>query len=90
DNLFKDINIADNDKVLDLGTGHGLVLIEMAKKLSVDGLAVGIDLWQDKDQWSNEAIQTENNVCAAQLQCETQIDTGDIQRLPYNDEQYNV
>lgn len=43
--VVKSLDIPDNSKVLDLGTGHGAVLLEVAKKLKQPGEVIGIDIW---------------------------------------------
>lgn len=43
--VVKSLNIPDNSKVLDLGTGHGAVLLEVAKRLKRPGKVIGIDIW---------------------------------------------
>lgn len=42
--------IPEDSIILDLGTGHGLVLIKFASKISSEGHVTGIDLWKNRDQ----------------------------------------
>lgn len=76
--------------VLDMGTGHGLVLIKIARILGQDGHIKGIDLWKKQDQFDNSAKQLEQNIQDAQIVCEVSVDTGDIQALPYADQQFDL
>jgi cyclopropane fatty-acyl-phospholipid synthase-like methyltransferase len=45
DKWLNSISWCGDEKVLDIGCGHGLMLIGAAKRLR-DGKAIGIDLWQ--------------------------------------------
>ena len=47
-------------QVLDVGCGHGLMLIGAAKRLTT-GRATGIDIWQNVDQANNSANATLRN-----------------------------
>ncbi len=45
--LIEFMDIPQNIKYLDVGTGGGTILIPVAKKILPDGTAVGIDNWSD-------------------------------------------
>ena len=49
DALLNAVRGGGDEQVLDVGCGHGLMLIGAAKRLS-SGHATGIDIWQDVDQ----------------------------------------
>ena len=49
DRLLRGLNLRGDEAVLDVGCGHGLLLIGAAKRLP-QGRAVGIDLWSQVDQ----------------------------------------
>src|ERR1700730_10766018 len=50
-----------NETVLDVGCGHGLMLIGAAKRLTT-GKAIGVDIWQKEDQAGNSPEATWANV----------------------------
>ena len=51
--------IPEDSIILDLGTGHGLVLIKFASKISSEGHVTGIDLWKNRDQSNNSFKSTQ-------------------------------
>ena len=57
DRLLNAVPWRGDEQVLDVGCGHGLMLIGAAKRLS-SGHATGIDIWQDVDQANNSAAAT--------------------------------
>src|SRR5579883_86610 len=52
DDVLAGIPWRGDETVLDVGCGHGLMLIGAAKRLNT-GKAVGVDLWQKEDQAGN-------------------------------------
>jgi len=78
--LIEELNLAKGEKILDIGCGSGLLLIESAKRVG-NGNAHGVDLWQKKDQSGNEMERTLKN---AQLEgVEVKVQTSDIRTLPF-------
>jgi ribosomal protein L11 methylase PrmA len=61
DKVIDSINWRGDEIVLDVGCGHGLMLIGAAKRLRT-GKAIGIDLWQTEDQAGNSRAATWKNV----------------------------
>ncbi len=49
-----------DEKVLDVGCGRGLMLISAAKRL-ITGTAVGVDIWDSRDQAGNRSENTFKN-----------------------------
>jgi arsenite methyltransferase len=73
--------------VLDVGCGHGLMLIGAAKRLS-SGRAIGIDIWQDVDQANNSAAATRRN---AELEgVSVDVRDGDARRIPFDAAAFDV
>ena len=48
DRLVEALHLTGAERVLDVGCGRGLVLIEVARRLT-SGRAIGVDLWLAKD-----------------------------------------
>jgi len=90
DKIINGLDVKADAAVLDLGTGRGLVLTKLAKKLKSNGLAVGIDLWKSQDQLNNSSIKTQTNLEEANLECKVELDTGDIRDLPYANNKFDI
>jgi len=87
DSLLNAIPWRGDERVLDVGCGHGLLLIGAAKRLT-SGRATGIDIWQDVDQANNSADATRLN---AKLEgVEVDIRDGDARKIPFDDETFDV
>ena len=79
DALLNAVPWRGDEQVLDVGCGHGLMLIGAAKRLS-SGHATGIDIWQDVDQAYNSAAATLRN---AELEGVTvDVRDGDARKIP--------
>jgi len=76
DRLLGAIPWRGDEHVLDVGCGHGLLLIEAAKRLTT-GKAVGIDLWQKEDQAGNSPEATWANVQIEGVADRVEIKDGD-------------
>ena len=63
DALLDRLDVQPGDTLLDVGYGHGLLLIGGARRLTT-GRAVGIDLWSQTDQHANSAAATRANAAA--------------------------
>jgi len=71
-------------RVLDVGCGRGLVLIETAKRLT-QGRAVGVDIWKRSDQSGNSLEVTLANAAAEGVADRVKVHDGDARRLPFDD-----
>jgi len=78
-----------DEHVLDVGCGHGLLLINAALRLTT-GRAVGIDVWSQKDQWHNRPEATLENARRAGVADRVQVRDGDARRLEFPDESFDV
>src|SRR5689334_21041420 len=63
DRLLDGLHLKGDETILDVGCGHGLLLIGAAKRLP-GGKALGIDLWSQTDQASNSRAATLANAAA--------------------------
>jgi SAM-dependent methyltransferase len=82
------LDLAGDERLLDLGCGRGAVLIEAAKRLP-RGRAVGADLWT-KDQSGNGADATLANAAAAGVADRVEVHTADMTSLPFADGSFDV
>ncbi len=79
--------LTGEEKVLDLGSGRGAVLLLAARRLG-HGAATGLDLWRPKRR-SGEAV-TRANAEAEGVSDLVELTTGDMRKLPFDDESYDV
>jgi SAM-dependent methyltransferase len=89
DKLLISISWQGNEKVLDVGCGHGLMLIGAAKRLR-DGKATGIDLWQKEDQAGNSREATMLNVRLENVADRVELVDGDARKLPFSENAFDV
>ena len=78
-----------DEKVLDVGTGRGLLMIGAAKKLE-SGKATGIDIWNDKDLSGNEIENTRVNVLRESVSHKTFIKNDDARKMSFADDSFDV
>jgi len=78
-----------DEAVLDVGCGHGLMLIEAARHLTT-GHASGVDVWRQKDQWRNSAEATVDNATRAGVADRVEVRDGDARQLPFEDATFDV
>lgn len=84
DRLLNGLNLRGNEELLDVGCGHGLLLIGAAKKLP-QGRAVGVDLWSQVDQGDNSRAATLRNVEIENVSDRVEVHDGDMRKLPFGD-----
>jgi SAM-dependent methyltransferase len=86
--ILGDLGLRGDERVLDLGCGRGALLL-MAAELLPRGRAVGIDLWQ-ADQTGNSPDATRHNAELEGVADRIDLHTGDITRLPFADNTFDV
>jgi SAM-dependent methyltransferase len=89
DRLMNQLDMRGDERVLDVGCGHGLLLIGAAKRLTT-GKAVGIDIWQAKDQADNRPDATRTNAEIEGVSDRVEIFDADARRLPFSDETFDL
>ncbi|MGA2060673.1 MAG: class I SAM-dependent methyltransferase [Thermoguttaceae bacterium] len=77
------------EHVLDVGCGHGLMLVGAAKRLST-GKAIGIDLWHSEDQADNRPDAPLSNARLENVADRVEVQTADMRHLPFPDESFDV
>lgn len=86
--VLRDLRLAGDETVLDLGCGRGAVLLAAAKRLP-RGRAIGVDLWQ-ADQTDNSEQATLANAVAEDVADRIELHTADMTALPLPDESVDV
>ncbi|UBU72155.1 class I SAM-dependent methyltransferase [Lactococcus lactis] len=80
--------IPEDSIILDLGTGHGLVLIKFASKISSEGHVTGIDLWKIG---INPIIVLKHTTAftGKNLENRSDLKTADMIELPFENKKYD-
>jgi arsenite methyltransferase len=89
DAILSRIEWHGNERVLDIGCGHGLLLVGAAKRLTT-GRAIGIDIWSQVDQWDNHPENTARNARIEGVADRVEIRDGDARKLDFPDESFDV
>lgn len=82
--IITNMQLKGNETILDVGCGRGIFLIEVARQLTT-GKAIGIDIWDNRDQSQNSSVHTYKNVQRAGVADRVQIETADMRHLPFSD-----
>lgn len=89
DRIINSLNLRGDEQILDVGCGHGLMLIGASKKLT-SGKAIGIDIWQKVDQAGNSAEATMKNIEAENVADRSELKDADARNLPFADGTFDV
>jgi SAM-dependent methyltransferase len=89
DAIISRITWRGDEQVLDVGCGHGLLLVAAAKRLTT-GHAVGIDIWSQVDQYDNCPENTARNARIEGVADRVGIQTCDARKLDFEDESFDV
>jgi len=89
ENLLDLVPWSGGETILDVGCGRGLLLLAAAKRTSA-GRAIGIDIWQAKDQSGNCAKATLANAMIEGVQDRVEILTADMTNLPFPDQSFDL
>lgn len=81
--------LGGTETILDVGCGHGLLLIAAARALP-RGRAVGIDIWQEADQAGNSAAATRQNARIEGVAERVALAEADARRLPFADATFDA
>ena len=89
DRLLEGLRLAGDETILDVGCGHGLLLIGAAKRLP-RGRAIGIDLWSQVDQGNNSREATLKNAALEGVADRIEVHTGNMCEMPFADSSFDV
>ncbi len=89
DRLLDLLSWSGTERVLDVGCGRGLLLVGAAKRLTT-GRAIGIDLWRQTDQASNNEAAARGNAALEQVLDRVDVQTADMLRLPFTADEFDV
>jgi ubiquinone/menaquinone biosynthesis C-methylase UbiE len=89
DEILDLITWTGHEQVLDVGCGRGLLLVGAARRLTT-GKAIGVDLWIQKDQSSNQPTATLKNASLEKVSDRVSVQTGDMRQLPFADGSFDV
>jgi SAM-dependent methyltransferase len=89
DQLIDAIPWRGGERVLDVGCGHGLLLLAAAKRLTT-GFATGIDVWRQYDQADNSAGALLHNAELEGVAGRVRVVQAEAPRLPFADASFDV
>ena len=89
DRLLARLKLHGDEAVLDVGCGHGLLLIAAAKLLPL-GRATGIDLWSQLDQSDNSREATLRNATLEGVAQRVSVRDGDMRKMPFADHSFDA
>jgi SAM-dependent methyltransferase len=83
------VALRGDEKVLDVGCGRGLLLNGAARRLTT-GKAVGVDIWNKRDQSGNDPDAARANARAEGVAERVEIVYGDARNMPFADNDFDV
>src|SRR5262249_17544144 len=87
--LLDQLTLRGDERILDIGCGRGAVLLMAAQRLTT-GRAVGVDLWNFRDQSGNSMDATLQNANAEGVADHVELHTADMRALPFEDNTFDV
>jgi SAM-dependent methyltransferase len=89
DKIVASIAWRGDEQILDVGCGHGLMLLAVAKQLK-SGRAIGIDIWSQADQADNNPESTLANARLENVADRVEVQNADARSLPFPDNSFDV
>ncbi|MFC6275144.1 class I SAM-dependent methyltransferase [Levilactobacillus tangyuanensis] len=81
--VVRKMDLPRDAQVLDLGTGHGAFLLEVAQRLTSPGKIIGLDIWNQGDQSGNAIEATQRNIEQLGVSDVSELVTGNMVKLPF-------
>ena len=78
------LDLASGTSVLDIGYGTGSAVLELAKRVGVDGSVTGIDISPGMQQVAQEKLEESGT------QAKVQFDVGNALEMPYDDDTFDA
>jgi arsenite methyltransferase len=89
DKIIASIPWRGDERVLDVGCGHGMMLLAAARHLT-SGRAIGIDIWSQADQADNNPESTLANARLEGVADRVEVQNTDARSLPFPDSYFDV
>ncbi|HZS07134.1 MAG TPA: class I SAM-dependent methyltransferase [Blastocatellia bacterium] len=89
DRIIEAAGLHGDERVLDVGTGRGLLAVGAAKKL-MGGKVTAIDIWNTADLSGNTRRNTESVVKAEGVADRVSVEEADATKLPFADGTFDV
>lgn len=89
DRILSMIRWRGEERVLDVGTGRGLLMVGAAKKLTT-GKSVGIDVWRQLDMPNNNRDRTLQNADLEGVLDKVEVRDEDARSLSFGDDSFDV
>ena len=89
DKMLNMLRWRGDERVLDVGTGRGLLLIGAARRLTT-GTATGIDVWSTKDLSGNSLARTQANIDVEDVAGKVDLKSDDARKLSFPDASFDV
>jgi ubiquinone/menaquinone biosynthesis C-methylase UbiE len=87
--LFDNLRLRGDERILDMGCGRGAVLLLAAGHLTT-GRAIGVDLWRRVDQSGNSVEAARRNAALEGVAERVELHTADMTALPFEDNSFDV
>lgn len=89
DKLLDALPWRGDESVLDIGCGHGLMLIGAAKRLT-SGKAIGVDVWSEREAGRNRPESALRNARLEQVAGRVEVHTADARELPFDAQSFDL
>ena len=82
--LVDRLNLQGDERVLDVGCGRGLLLVEVGRRLGESGRVIGVDLWSE-DEVFDETEAIYHNAAVEEADHRVELTNADVRALPFAD-----